>query len=320
MKTLVTGATGFIGSHLTEELVKRGYDVTCLVRKNSDLRWIDGLKIKLVYGDCAEGSLAHLPDDIEYVYHLAGLTKAEREEDYFCVNARGTENLLRALSAKAKGLKRFLYLSSLAAAGPSDDGKPMDETERPRPVSAYGKSKLEGEEITLRYGENMPVTIIRPPAVYGPRDRDLFIFFKMLKRGFYPYWGKCYYSMLYVEDLVRGMIQAVESKEAIGKTYFLSDGEIYSNDDIVSEIVKTFDTKVIKFRIPLSLMSLFLGLTGALRKRASIINRDKLKEMGYSYWVCDSTRAENDIGFKPKVTIKEGIKWTADWYRIHRWL
>lgn len=320
MKTLVTGATGFIGSHLTEELVKRGYDVACLVRKNSDLRWIDGLKIKLVYGDCAEGSLAHLPDDIEYVYHLAGLTKAEREEDYFCVNARGTENLLRALSVKAKGLKRFLYLSSLAAAGPSDDGKPMDETERPRPVSAYGKSKLEGEEITLRYGENMPVTIIRPPAVYGPRDRDLFIFFKMLKRGFYPYWGKCYYSMLYVEDLVRGMIQAVESKEAIGKTYFLSDGEIYSNDDIVSEIVKTFDTKVIKFRIPLSVMSLFLGLTGALRKRASIINRDKLKEMGYSYWVCDSTRAENDIGFKPKVTIKEGIKWTADWYRIHRWL
>lgn len=320
MKTLVTGATGFIGSHLVEELVKRGYDVTCLVRRTSNLRWIDGLKVNLIYGDCEQGSLSHLPGDIEYVYHLAGLTKAKREEDFFCVNAKGTENLLKTLTSKAKGIKRFLYLSSLAAAGPSEEGRPIAETKEPKPVSTYGKSKLEGEFITLRYSEYMPVTIIRPPAVYGPRDRDLFIFFKMLRKGFYPYWGKCYYSMIYVDDLVRGMIQSAENKEAEGKIYFMSDGGIYSNDDIVSEISQVFDSKIIKFKVPLSMISLILGLTATLRNRTSIINRDKIREMRYPYWVCDSTRATNELGFKPKVKIKEGIKWTADWYRIHQWL
>lgn len=320
MKTLVTGATGFIGSHLVEELVKRGYDVTCLVRRTSNLRWIDGLKVNLIYGDCEQGSLSHLPGDIEYVYHLAGLTKAKREEDFFCVNSKGTENLLKALTSKAKGIKRFLYLSSLAASGPSDEGRPIGETKEPKPVSAYGKSKLEGEFITLRYGEYMPITIIRPPVVYGPRDRDLLIFFKLLKKGFYPYWGKCYYSMIYVDDLVRGMIQAAENKKAEGKIYFMSDGEIYTNDDILSEISQVFDSKIIKFKIPLSMISLILGLIAPLRNKTSIINRDKIREMRYPYWVCDSTRATNELSFKPKVKIKEGIKWTADWYRIHQWL
>lgn len=320
MKALVTGATGFIGSHLVEELLKRGYDVTCLVRKSSNLRWIDSLKVNLVYGDCEKGTLEHLPDDVDYVYHLAGLTKAKRDEDFFCVNARGTENFLKALSSRARGLKRFLYLSSLAAAGPSLDGRPINESVKPRPVSAYGKSKLEGEVITLRYGETLPVTIIRPPAVYGPRDRDLLVFLRMLKKGFYPYWGKCYYSMLYVDDLVRGTILAAESEGTVGKIYFLSDGGVYSNDDIASEITEVFNTKVMKVKVPLSMMSLLLSLSGILKKETSIINRDKLREIRYSNWVCDSTKAEREMGFKPKVKIKEGIKWTADWYRIHQWI
>lgn len=320
MKALVTGATGFIGSHLVAELLKKGYDVTCLVRKSSNLRWIEGLKVNLIYGDFREGSLEGLPEDIDYVYHLAGLTKATNEAEFFCVNTGGTENLLKALTSRSKEIKRFLFLSSLAATGPAEAGRPVNETAKPKPVSAYGKSKLKGEEITLRYGNILPITIIRPPAVYGPRDQDLFIFFRMIKRGFYPYWGKCYYSMLYVDDLVRGMIMAAESEETIGKTYFLSDKGIYSNDDIASEIMKVLNARVLKVRVPLSIMSIILGLAGIIKKDASIINRDKLREIRYSHWVCDPTRAEREIGFKPKVTIKEGIKWTADWYRIHQWL
>jgi len=320
MKALVTGATGFIGSHLVEELIKRGYDVTCLVRKTSNLRWIDGLKVDLIYGDCAEESLLHLPEDVDYVYHLAGLTKARRDDEFFCVNARGTENLLKAICSKTKRLKRFLYLSSLAAAGPSEDGRPVVETAEPRPVSAYGKSKLEGEFITLKYSGQLPVTIIRPPAVYGPRDRDLFIFFKILKKGFYPYWGKCYYSMLYVDDLVKGLILASESNDTVGKTYFLSDGGIYTNDEIASEIIHFFNSKVLKVRVPLSMVSIFLSLAGPIGKESSIINRDKFREIRYPNWICDSTKAEREIGFRAKVKIKEGIKWTADWYRIHQWL
>lgn len=317
----MTGATGFIGSHLAEELIKRGYGVTCLVRKTSSLKWIEGRDVTLLYGDCEdEGSLDRLAADFDYVFHLAGVTKAKRDEDFFCVNVKGTENLLRAVSARVRGLKRFVYLSSLAAAGPSLNASPLNESAEAKPVSIYGKSKLEGEDVASRHKNVMPLTIIRPPAVYGPRDKDFYVLFRMLKKGFYPYWGKCYYSLLYVDDLVRGLILSAESKEAEGGVYFLSDGNVYSNEDIVDEIARVLNTKIVRMRLPKPLLSVVVGLTERLGKRSSIINRDKLRELNYLYWVCDSSKAGRDFKFIPKVTIKEGIKWTADWYRIHQWL
>jgi len=321
MKALVTGATGFIGSHLVEELIKKGYDVTCLVRKTSNLRWIETLEVTLLRGDCEdEDSLAHLPPDFDYIFHLAGLTKARREEDFYSVNVKGTENLLRAVSARVKGVRRFIHLSSLAAAGPSRNGNPLRETFEPRPVSSYGKSKLESEGAIMRYRDRIPVTILRPPAVYGPRDRDFYVLFRMLKRGFYPHWGKCYYSLLYVDDLVRGLLMAAEEKEAEGGVYYLSDGRFYSSEDIVNEIAGVLGTRIVKMRIPRPLMSVIVGIAERLGKGSSIINRDKLKELNYFHWTCDSSKAAKDFRFIPKVTIKEGIKWTADWYRIHQWL
>jgi len=321
MKALVTGATGFIGSHLVEELIKKGHDVTCLVRKTSNLRWIEGHEVTLFQGDCKdEDSLAHLPPGFDYIFHLSGLTKARKEEDFFCVNVRGTENLLKAVSAKGKGPKRFIHLSSLAAAGPSMNGTPLNESYGPRPVSGYGKSKLESEGAIMRYRDRIPVTIVRPPAVYGPRDRDFYVLFKMLKKGFYPYLGKCYYSLLYVDDLVKGLIQAAEEKEAEGGVYFLSDGKVYSNEDIVNEIAAVLGSRIVKMRIPKPLVAVLVGITESFGRGSSIINRDKLKELNYSHWTCDSSKAAKDFRFVPKVTIKEGIKWTADWYRIHQWL
>ncbi|MCL5024346.1 MAG: NAD-dependent epimerase/dehydratase family protein [Nitrospirae bacterium] len=321
MKALVTGATGFIGSHLVEELIKKGYDVTCLVRKTSNLKWIEGLKVALLYGDCGdEGSLARIPSDLSYVFHLAGLTKAREEGDFFCVNTKGTENLLMSVSVKAKGMKRFIHLSSLAAAGPSRNGASLDETCEPKPVSSYGKSKLESEGAIMRFKGALPATIIRPPAVYGPRDKDFHVLFKILKKGFYPHWGKCYYSLLYVDDLVRGLIMAAEEKEAEGGIYFLSDGNVYSNEDIANEIVKVLDSRAVKIRIPTAFMSLLAKVNERVSKDVSIISRDRLKDMKYTHWTCDPSKARKDFRFVPKVTIKEGIKWTADWYRIHQWL
>ncbi len=321
MKALVTGATGFIGSHLVEELIKKGYHVTCLVRKTSKIKWIEGLNADILYGDCEdEGSLNQLPRDLDYVFHLAGLVKAKRDEDFFCVNVRGTENLVRAVSIRVPRIKRFLHLSSLAAAGPSMNGRPLNESSEPNPVSSYGKSKLQSEDAIMKYGDRIPVTIIRPPAVYGPRDKDFYILFKILKKGFYPYWGKCYYSLLYVDDLVRAVVTAAEEKTAEGGTYFLSDGKTYSTEDIVGEIADVLDTRVVKVRIPRSLMGLLVLMSEKLGKGTSVINRDKLRELRYLHWTCDSSKAERDFQFAPKVTIKEGMKWTADWYRIHQWL
>jgi nucleoside-diphosphate-sugar epimerase len=321
MKALVTGATGFIGSHLAVELIKRGYQVTCLVRKTSNLRWIEGLDATLVYGDCEdEGSLQALPAGFDYIFHIAGLTKAKRAEDFFRANAGATENLLKTLVAQGGDVKRFLYLSSLAAVGPNRNGTASTEATEPAPVSNYGRSKLEGERITLRYGDRIPYTVIRPPAVYGPRDRDLFLFFKMVKRGFYPYWGKCYYSLLYVDDLVRGIVDAAEAKSARGGTFFLSDGMVYSNDEVVNEIAQVLDTRAVRIRVPRPLMTVIARLSEALTRNASIVSDDRLNDFRYPRWVCDAGKALREYGFTSKVTIKEGIKWTADWYRIHQWL
>jgi len=321
MKTLVTGAAGFIGSHLVEKLLRKGHSVTCLVRKTSNLQWIDGLNVRLIYGDCAiKESLLNTVADFDYIFHLAGLTKAANERDFFSANALGTENLVSAVIEKNPAVKRFVYLSSLAAAGPSCDGTPSKETDEPKPVSAYGMSKLEGERIVMRHKNTIPVTIIRPPAVYGPRDKDLYILFKLLKKSISLFWGKCYYSLLYVDDLVKGTILSAESKTAEGEIFYLSDGRIYSNEEITEVISSAVGSKPIRLRIPRIIMPMLASIGQKLGNQGNIINKDKIRELQHSYWTCDPAKSRNELGFIPNIGIKEGIKWTADWYRIHQWL
>jgi nucleoside-diphosphate-sugar epimerase len=320
MKALVTGAPGFIGSYLVETLLKRGYEVTCLVRKTSNLRWIEHLDVRYLMCDLAEiESRASEIKDFHYIFHLAGATKASCEMDFHHANAECTENLVRATAATASGVERFVYLSSLAAVGPGEPGRAVDEDTVPRPVSWYGKSKLGGEKAVLAHKDSLPVTILRPPAVYGPRDTDFFVMFKMIQKGFFPYWGKCYYSLLYVEDLVRGIISAAEKKEATGGTFFLCDDIIYTNEQIAAEIGAALGAKALRIRLPRSFLPA-LGFLGQKIDKRGIINGDRVNDFRFSNWTCDASRAKNELGFHSQITLREGIKWTADWYRIHRWL
>jgi len=320
MHALVTGATGFIGSHLVDSLIRERFEVTCLVRNQSNLKFLSEFNVKLVSGDCTvKESLEDAVKGIDYVFHIAGLTKARCETDFFNANVRGTENIMQAVLKNNSRIKRFIYLSSLAAAGPSRDCKFLKEDCKPAPVSVYGKTKLEGEKIVLANKDKIPATIIRPPAVYGPRDRDLLIFFKMVKSGIIPYWGKCYYSFIYVEDLINGIILSALKKEAEGEIFFMSDGNIYSSDDIICAISDAVQKKPAKLTVPRFIMPL-LGFISEKAKGANIINTDKIKEMQHTHWTCDTTKAIERLKFEPKIKIKEGAKWTADWYRIHQWL
>jgi len=320
VKALVTGAAGFIGSCLTEELLRRGADVTCLVRPSTNLRWLEHSGVNYIVCDLADLSpCAGSIRGFDYIFHLAGLTKAVAEKDFFSANADCTRSLIKVIAQNNPDLSRFVYMSSLAAAGPSLDGVPVNEKLEPRPVSAYGRSKLEGERAVLEYSDRLPVTIIRPPAVYGPRDADFLVMFRMIKNRVFPYWGEGRYSMLFVNDLVNGILLSSEHKTAGGKVYYLSDNIVYTNDDIANEIMSALETKAFKLRLPGSLMPL-AALIGEKITKKGIINSDKIKELRYSNWTCDAGSAMGDLGFRPKITLREGIKWTADWYRIHRWL
>lgn len=320
MKVLITGATGFIGSHLAEALLKEGAAVTCLVRDTSNIKYLDGLNVRLIKGDCTEeGSLTDAVRDTDYIFHLAGITKTRSEDESFMVNVKGTENIIKAALKAGTGVKRFVYLSSLAAAGPSCNGQPLKEDCETKPVSIYGKTKLAGEKIVYEHRDRLPVTIIRPPAVYGPRDRDFLVFFKMVKSGLVPYWGKCFYSFLYVEDLINGIILSALSDKTEGEIFFMSDGNVYSTDEIIEAISEAVQKVPAKLNVPKFVMPL-LGFASEKFKGVNIINSDKIKEMRHTHWICDNSKAVSKIGFQPKVKMMEGAKWTADWYRIHQWI
>jgi nucleoside-diphosphate-sugar epimerase len=320
MKVLVTGATGFIGSFLVEALCKKGYEVTCLVRKTSNLKWLSHLRLQYLQANLDDtDSYAEKLGEFEYIFHLAGLTKADSARDFYHANAECTQKLVTAAAEMSPALRRFLHVSSLAAAGPSIDGRPLIEDAPCGPISEYGKSKLEGEKAVLACKGILPVTIVRPPAVYGPRDTDFFLVFKAVQNRLFPYWGKSSYSLIYVEDLVQGMILAAEKEEAAEKVYYLADSSIYTNDDILTAISLTLGRKAYRLRLPRSILPALAILLQKIQKKG-IINPDKIQEIRYPHWTCNPARAMKELGFHTETPLGEGFKKTADWYRKEKWL
>jgi dihydroflavonol-4-reductase len=326
LRALVTGANGFVGSHLVERLISRGYQVICLVRKTSNLRWLSGLQVEHLYADVSERqSLKSVFKEVDYVFHVAGLTKAKSREEYFRANAQGTRNLIEACAEDNPELKRFVYISSQAAVGPGKDSKPLDETAPCNPITDYGRSKLEGEKIALEYASQLPMAIVRPSAVYGPRDSDILGFFKVAHKGLKTLFGKgeSYISLCYVEDLADGIILVAESPKAAGQTYFISDDQVYSWRKAFDIIAKILERKVITFRIPKAF--LFVGAFVSenifrLLGKPAAFNVQKVRELTRRYWLCDVTKAKKELGFSPRHTLEEGGKKTVRWYRERGWL
>lgn len=323
---LVTGASGFIGSHLTEDLIEKGCRVRALVRTTSNLKWLKGLELELAYGSFDDqSSLADAVRDVDYIFHIAAAKSGSRQR-LFHDNIDASITLANAAARSAPGLKRFVFSSSQAAAGPSGClEEPRCESHQCRPLSDYGRSKLEAERQLMTLAEQIPLTIVRPPTVYGPRDADVYLYFKWIDRGLalLPGFKKRYANLIYVRDLAEGMIAAARSDAAAGKTYFLSDPQSYSWQEISSAIARSLDKKPLPLRIPLGLahFAALLAEGGAMVVgRDSIFNRQKVQEMSQAYWTCSTGQAKKDFGFHCRYDLKKGLDLTARWYRENGWL
>ncbi len=326
MKALVTGASGFIGSHLVDHLLRHQYTVRVLLRSTSSTAWLKGLPLNIVYGDVFDhDALGHAVRGVEVVYHSAGLTKARTAEEYFRANAGGTRNILDACIRHNPELRRFVLISSQTAAGPSPSATPVTEAAEPSPITTYGRSKLQAELECRTVAQSLPVTIVRPPAVYGPRDKDIFEFFKTLQRGLQPMVGfrEKYISLIHVTDLVRGILMAGESPAAAGQTYFISSSEMYGWKQVGDITRSVLGNRPLRIHVPefgVYAIAAFAELFAAVSKKPAIINFEKARDMVQDYWTCDGSRAHRDFGFQPEITLQEGIRTTIEWYKSHGWL
>lgn len=323
MKTaLVTGATGFVGFHLVQRLGEAGIAVRAVVRRTSRTDELRALGVELREGDLAEpASLARAAEGADVVFHLAALTRARSREDYFRANVDGTRAVL---SAAADVGARALYLSSLSAAGPSLDGRRIDASDEPRPITEYGRSKLGGEAACRSAAEKQEVVVLRAPAVYGPRDRDLYRFFSMAARGFIavPTGPERRLQMLHVRDLAEALFRAAQA-ERPGLLYHVAEARDYSWEEVAALVAAAVGRRVHTLRVTPGLMRAAAAaseLGAGLLGRATIFNRDKARELLAPGWLCDTVTAERELGFVARIPLEAGLKETAEWYHSRGWL
>lgn len=321
MRVLVTGANGFVGSHIVELLVKSNYSVRCLVRETSDLRWIKDLPVELFYGDINDNmSLKKAVESIDVVCHCAGVLRARDVRRYYFVNQIGTRNLV--LAANGSGVKKIVYISSLAAHGPSTISNVRKLSDIPTPVSDYGRSKLEGEN-EIKRNSKIPWTIIVPSAVYGPRDKDMFSFFKIVHSGFsIRTKKKRVINLTYVEDIAVVVSKCLGSDVGDGKSYYVADPEVYTWEDICGILSDVMDKKTLSLTPPdfLFYLAAFISekVSGFLGKDA-VFNLDKVSEMLQHGWLCRDESVRKDLAVE-FTDFRTGAQKTYDWYVQNGWL
>ncbi len=319
----MTGGTGFIGSHLAEALLQRGVGVRCLVRKGSDLKWLKGLPIDIVSGDCGDqASLREAVKACDEIFHLAGITKAVKEKTYFEVNAMGTENLIHACLENNPHIQKFIYVSSQAAAGPCRNGNRKKESDPCEPVSAYGQSKRMGEELALAHAHEIPLVILRPTGVYGPRDRDFYTLFKWVSKRIKPcFSGKV--SLCYVQDVIQAVLLASESQTKSGEIFFLSDGTDYLMREVGDVFAQVLGVTPISVPIPKWLLfgiASFSEYFSFFSRKPALINKGMAEQMVQADWTCDITKAKTMLGFQPQFQLSQGARMTYQWYKNQNWL
>jgi len=324
MKAFITGATGFIGSHLADRLIADNVftEVRCLVRSRD--KWLEGKNFTRINGDLNDiNALSKGIKGADIVFHLAAIVMAPTQKEFTQANVNATEDIIRI--AQKNGVKNLVILSSIAAAGPSN-GTPIDESRVFKPVSMYGRSKRDMEKAIHQIAkDDDSVKIIRPPAVYGPREDQIFTYFKTFKKGLSTIVGDGIHprlSMVYVDDLVDGIIKASSKTDKGIHTYFITGPDTYDWNQIHAITSTVMGKKAFKLKIKPSLVKKvgsFIENTASLIGKYPVVNKEKTNELVLE-WTCSSNKAERELDYSPKVSLQEGISRTIHWYQKHNWL
>lgn len=324
----ITGATGFVGSHIADELSRRGYTVRCLIRQSSNTRWIDGKPYERVVCSFRDTeSLKSALRGSDAVIHVAGLIAARSLQEFMEGNYYVTQRMLDATIACAgSSFRRFVHISSLAACGPARSlQEPCTEDTPPHPITPYGISKKEAEELIRAHSDRLPTTIIRPPAVYGERDEATLPFFRAVKRGIIPLIGfrPKWLSLVHIQDLARGIVDALESETTIGDTYFIGSDEFYNWQQIGMTTAAVIGHRAFPIVIPHMLVLGIAGLSGLIghmQGKAPVLDYHKGRDIIQQYWICSCQKARADFGYRQQVTLEDGIAETVGWYTSIGWL
>jgi nucleoside-diphosphate-sugar epimerase len=327
MKVFLTGASGFVGSHVLDGLLAAGHEVSLLLQHTSNTRFISR---HLTVVSIHYGSLGDVPvlkaamSETEAVVHCAGKIKALHSSDFYRVNKAGTRNVVTAANACRESVRHLVHISSLAVSGPGVPSRPAEETDAPRPVSVYGRSKWLAE-IEVRKHCSVPWTILRPAAVYGPRDAEFLPLFQKVKRGVMPLvsGGKRHLNLVYGPDVAAAVLRCLAEDQAAGGTYHVAAEPPCTDEKFIEEIAAQLHCHPLRLHIPgflLSLACVTQELISSVTGRPSILSRQKLPELLAPGWVCCTDRIRHDLGFTAQTTLKEGVGRTLAWYRREGWL
>lgn len=329
-KILLTGGSGFIGANLIDLAIEEKYSVYALVRRSSQMNFLREKGVQILYGDITDkisimAALKKLSLEgisLEAVIHAAGTVKAKDKMKFMDVNVRGTTNLLESLAESEIDINKFIFISSLAACGPERIGKVIQK-EKEHPVTYYGESKLLAEKV-IKSQRVFPYIIIRPTAVYGPRDKELLTVFKIVNSGISPVLGyhKQELTFIHAYDLCNLILSAVRSN-LVNKTYFATDGEVYHKEAFGTAIAESLDKSVIELRIPLFIVeaaALLSRISDFVTKKIHAFNMQKCKELKAESWNCDMEDTVSELHFKPLYTLQRGVQNTTDWYRENQWI